>query len=598
MALTHATEPLLKEIRTLLETARQREQPPAEVAEWLIESVNQPLRVLSEVFPTHPEGYGLRDELALQIRGWANASVVGGDVKSLHKVVWLLDHAVELAGTERVKEQLIRETNEAKRALELTPILERLATMLKEARDKSERGGYRLMNDAERLLNEVEPLLRQLDRLLSDSPGYQELRTGCHDAVATTVHALVVSAIKAGNRDYQKAKALLERVVKLAKSGTIILFLHSEVRTLDTLMVRQREAWSERAAGWGCLLLLGLIIGLGSTVSDWWKNRLSEGPKKQVITYSSQSTPLQSPSEPFKALLPSKPAASKNRTSSRKNTYPETKEQWFKYLGLEQLVQKYVQGRIKPEGDLDLLLSDLTYKDSTIYLDKETSGDLDGDGEKEKVVIVRINAGGSGTFVYLVILRQGKFVATKHLGDRVVINSLSIRDHEIVFNMLTHGPNDPMATPTKKVTVKCKLIGNRLISKEDIRQERLERIKRRVNQLRTELEGGTKRLKQLSDRISSMDTQITALRQEIELLRSQIRAIEQAYPFGFPSESELESYRALVRHHNELVNQHNNLARHRNALAKKGRVLAESLRQKAVEHDQLVVEYNSLLQGE
>lgn len=461
-ALTHVTKPLVEEMQILLQTARQKakEQPPAEVAEWLINSVYRPLKVLDEVFPTYPEFLRLRDELALQIRGWANASIVAGDAASLHKAVWLLDCAIALASTERVREQLKEEVKEGKRALELTPILDRLATLLKEAKDKVERGGYWLMNDAERLLNEAEPLLSQLDRLLSDSPDHQELRTRCHDAVATTTHALVGGAIKAGNRDWQRARELLKRAISIAVSEEVINFLRGELSTLELAIARQPGCLEQIVLSIGSriigILVLALIIWLFSTVHDWWRKRSTTRQPMGPTTMSMHSS---SP------IIDSEEQMEGGRTLQKALTAP-------------------------------LIISE----------------------EQKK--------------------------------------------------------------------------------REEARKRRLERLRQRVGQLRTELEQKKKQLDQLINRISSMDAQITALRREIETLRSQIQAIERAYPLGFPSESELESYRELVRRHNELVNQHNNLAKQRNTLAKQGRALVENLRQKAIEHDQLVVEYNSLLQSE
>jgi hypothetical protein len=587
LVLIYIIDPIIDEIKILLQTAKQRAQnsSPAEAAKWLIENIYHHLDVVSTIFPNHPQNQILRDEIALQIRAWANESIIPGDVSSLEKAIPLLEKAVELSGTESVRERLNKELGEAKRALKVVPILERLGILIKEAQSKIERGGYGLLNEAEKLLNEAEPLLRQLDQLFVGA-SEQQIKDQFHDAVAMTVHALISGAIKAGNMNFKRAKILLERAAKLAMSNNVRLFLQSELKTLNEILARQQQVWTERASGCGCLLVIGLIILIGA-ISDWWTNRRLETSKTQIASYSSLKV---QPSTSKPSTISSKQQVSKFSESNIK-----TREQWIKYLGLEKIAQKYIQGNIKPEGDLDSLLGDLTYEDSTVYLDKEILGDLDRDGYKEKIIIIRINAGGSGIFVYLIVLRNGKFVDVKSLGDRVIINSVSIKNRNIILDMLIHGPNDPMATPTEKVIFKYRLINNRLVSEKDIRKKIL---KGKIDRLKTELEQGKERLNQLVNYISNLDNQINILKVQIDSLRSKIQIIEQVYSLGFPNEAELESYRALVRQHNELVFQHNDLVRRRNALAKEGRTLIESLRQKAMEHDQLANEYNALLQEE
>jgi len=590
LVLNYIIDPIIDEIKILLQIAKQRAQNSSseEAAKWLIENIYHHLNVVSAIFPNHPQNQILRDKIALQIRIWANESIISGDVSSLEKAIPLLEKAVELSGTESVRERLNKELDEAKRALKVVPILERLGTLIKEAQRllvEIERRGYGLLNEAEKLLNEAEPLLRQLDQLFVGASD-QQIKDQFHDAVAMAVHALISGAIKAGNRDFKRAKILLERASKLAISNNVLLFLQLELKTLDEILARQRQVWTERASGCGCLLIIGLII-LISTISDWWTDRKLETSKTQMASYS---PPTVQPSTSKSSTISSKQQASKFSESNIK-----TREQWIKYLGLEKIAQKYIQGNIKTEGDLDLLLGDLTYKDSIVYPDKEVLGDLDGDRHKEKIIVIRINAGGSGTFIYLIVLKNGKFIDVKSLGDRVVINSVSIKNRDIILDMFVHGPNDPMATPTKRVVIKYRLINNRLISEKDIRKKIL---KEKIYQLKTELEQGKGRLNQLVNYIGNLDNQINMLKIQIDSLRSRIQIIEQIYPLGFPSEAELESYRALVRQHNELVIQHNDLVRRRNTLAKEGRTLIESLSQKAIEHDRLVNEYNVLLQEE
>jgi hypothetical protein len=92
------------------------------------------------------------------------------------------------------------------------------------------------------------------------------------------------------------------------------------------------------------------------------------------------------------------------------------------------------------------LLSDLT-----------AFGDLDADGVADAAVVLVTDPGGSGTFYDLVAVldRNGNAfpVATSNLGDRIEINSLTIQNGQIVVEMLTRSPDEPMAAdPTQPET--------------------------------------------------------------------------------------------------------------------------------------------------
>jgi hypothetical protein len=93
-------------------------------------------------------------------------------------------------------------------------------------------------------------------------------------------------------------------------------------------------------------------------------------------------------------------------------------------------------------------------------------GDLNHDGNYDAAVIYSYNSGGSGSFVTLgAMLNQGgnPQQAALELGDRVVVNSMAIREGVIILDMLVHGPDDPLANPTKRQTQKYMLAGNRLV---------------------------------------------------------------------------------------------------------------------------------------
>lgn len=91
-----------------------------------------------------------------------------------------------------------------------------------------------------------------------------------------------------------------------------------------------------------------------------------------------------------------------------------------------------------------------------IYNAKAAFGDLDLDGKDDAALILSTNYGGSGDFRELaVVLNQNgvlKHVTSAELGDRTIINEISIQDSRIVLDMVTHGPEDGACCPTQKVS--------------------------------------------------------------------------------------------------------------------------------------------------
>jgi heat shock protein HslJ len=88
-------------------------------------------------------------------------------------------------------------------------------------------------------------------------------------------------------------------------------------------------------------------------------------------------------------------------------------------------------------------------------------------GQEAAAVILVTDPGGSGTFYDLAVIveqdGQPVNVATTLLGDRAQINALSIENNEIVVDMITHGPEDPMCCPTQQVVQTYALEGDQLI---------------------------------------------------------------------------------------------------------------------------------------
>jgi heat shock protein HslJ len=89
------------------------------------------------------------------------------------------------------------------------------------------------------------------------------------------------------------------------------------------------------------------------------------------------------------------------------------------------------------------------------------------DGQEAAAVILVTDPGGSGTFYDLaaVVEQDGQPVniATTLLGDRAQIQALSIAGNEIVVEMITHGPDDPMCCPTQQVVQTYALQGEELV---------------------------------------------------------------------------------------------------------------------------------------
>lgn len=88
-------------------------------------------------------------------------------------------------------------------------------------------------------------------------------------------------------------------------------------------------------------------------------------------------------------------------------------------------------------------------------------------GQPAAAAILVTDPGGSGTFYDLTVVidqdGQPVNVATASLGDRAQINSLTIEDNQIIVDMITHGPNDPMCCPTQQVVQIYELQGDQLL---------------------------------------------------------------------------------------------------------------------------------------
>ncbi len=90
-----------------------------------------------------------------------------------------------------------------------------------------------------------------------------------------------------------------------------------------------------------------------------------------------------------------------------------------------------------------------------------TMGALDETPEAEAAVLLTENSGGSGSFVYLAVLRKQDRemvnVTTILIGDRVQVWDVSIRDQQVVLDLVEHGPDDAACCPTQMTTRRWRL---------------------------------------------------------------------------------------------------------------------------------------------
>jgi heat shock protein HslJ len=92
-------------------------------------------------------------------------------------------------------------------------------------------------------------------------------------------------------------------------------------------------------------------------------------------------------------------------------------------------------------------------------------GQLNGQDVAAAVLVT--DPGGSGTFYELAVVAeqdgQPVHIASALLGDRVQINSVAIENNQIVVDMISHGPDDPLCCPTQAVVQTYELQGDQLL---------------------------------------------------------------------------------------------------------------------------------------
>lgn len=103
--------------------------------------------------------------------------------------------------------------------------------------------------------------------------------------------------------------------------------------------------------------------------------------------------------------------------------------------------------------------------------DWQTFGTLAG--KEAGAVVLVTQTGGTGTFYDLALLvpeRNGWVNSDLVLlGDRVDIHELVIRDNQVVVDMTTQGPQDPMCCPTLQVERRFAVQAGKLVATETVR---------------------------------------------------------------------------------------------------------------------------------
>jgi hypothetical protein len=95
-------------------------------------------------------------------------------------------------------------------------------------------------------------------------------------------------------------------------------------------------------------------------------------------------------------------------------------------------------------------------------------GDLDGDKLPDAAAMLVESPGGTGSFYYLFVLlsKGGKLVQIAHpewLGDRSVIQRVTINRGVLAVRFITHKDSDPACCPTRQVENKYRVVNGKLV---------------------------------------------------------------------------------------------------------------------------------------
>jgi hypothetical protein len=95
-------------------------------------------------------------------------------------------------------------------------------------------------------------------------------------------------------------------------------------------------------------------------------------------------------------------------------------------------------------------------------------GDLDGDKQPDAAALLVESPGGTGSFYYLFVLlnKSGKLVQVPQpewLGDRSVIQRVTINRGVLAVRFITHKDEDPACCPTRQVENRYRVVNGKLI---------------------------------------------------------------------------------------------------------------------------------------
>lgn len=88
------------------------------------------------------------------------------------------------------------------------------------------------------------------------------------------------------------------------------------------------------------------------------------------------------------------------------------------------------------------------------------------DGTGAAAVVLRTTTGGNAAFHELTLMVEGtsgiRWHATAPLGDRIAIESIALRDGDVVLVLREHAEDDPMCCPTVRTETRFRIRGTRL----------------------------------------------------------------------------------------------------------------------------------------
>ncbi len=102
------------------------------------------------------------------------------------------------------------------------------------------------------------------------------------------------------------------------------------------------------------------------------------------------------------------------------------------------------------------------------------TGDLDDNGTNDVAVVLTVETGGTGTFFYLAVIVNEKGVpvakATQYIGDRVIIETLSIDSGEITVGLKERAAGAPMTqNPDVKRIRIFRIMENQVVELEGVK---------------------------------------------------------------------------------------------------------------------------------